>query len=102
MAKASIFLRPLRFVLRYSFDIRHWSFVILVSPVAFLVATGHSDATPSPVAFPGGDPMRCPLASLSLLTVLALLPLLTTPVRADDWPQWLGPQRDGVWRETGI
>jgi outer membrane protein assembly factor BamB len=23
-------------------------------------------------------------------------------VRADDWPQWLGPQRDGVWRESGI
>jgi outer membrane protein assembly factor BamB len=22
--------------------------------------------------------------------------------RADDWPQWLGPGRDGVWRETGI
>src|SRR4051812_11872755 len=22
--------------------------------------------------------------------------------RADDWPQWMGPQRDGVWRETGI
>jgi len=22
--------------------------------------------------------------------------------RADDWPQWLGPQRDGIWRETGI
>jgi outer membrane protein assembly factor BamB len=22
--------------------------------------------------------------------------------RADDWPQWLGPQRDGVWREAGI
>lgn len=21
---------------------------------------------------------------------------------ADDWPQWMGPQRDGVWRETGI
>ncbi|HZN60601.1 MAG TPA: PQQ-binding-like beta-propeller repeat protein [Planctomycetota bacterium] len=21
---------------------------------------------------------------------------------ADDWPQWRGPQRDGVWRETGI
>ena len=33
---------------------------------------------------------------------LALL-LLTAPcVHADDWPQWLGPQRDGVWRETGI
>ncbi len=22
--------------------------------------------------------------------------------RADDWPQWLGPQRDGVWRESGL
>ena len=22
--------------------------------------------------------------------------------RADDWPQWLGPERDGVWRESGI
>lgn len=28
--------------------------------------------------------------------------LLGTPVRADDWPQWLGPKRDGHWRETGI
>ena len=23
-------------------------------------------------------------------------------VRADDWPQWLGPQRDGIWREAGV
>jgi len=23
-------------------------------------------------------------------------------IRADDWPQWLGPQRDAVWRESGI
>jgi outer membrane protein assembly factor BamB len=22
--------------------------------------------------------------------------------KADDWPQWVGPQRDGVWRENGI
>jgi outer membrane protein assembly factor BamB len=22
--------------------------------------------------------------------------------RADDWPGWLGPHRDGVWRETGL
>jgi outer membrane protein assembly factor BamB len=22
--------------------------------------------------------------------------------KADDWPQWMGPQRDGVWREKGI
>jgi len=25
-----------------------------------------------------------------------------TCARADEWPQWRGPQRDGVWRETGI
>ena len=24
------------------------------------------------------------------------------PTFADDWPQWLGPQRDAVWRESGI
>ncbi len=23
-------------------------------------------------------------------------------LRADDWPQWLGPKRDAVWRETGV
>ena len=36
------------------------------------------------------------LAPVLLLTALAMLPL-----QADDWPQWLGPQRDGVWREAG-
>jgi outer membrane protein assembly factor BamB len=35
------------------------------------------------------------------LTPLALL-VVVASARADDWPQWLGPQRDGVWRETGI
>jgi outer membrane protein assembly factor BamB len=25
-----------------------------------------------------------------------------TAARGDDWPQWMGPQRDGVWREAGI
>lgn len=28
--------------------------------------------------------------------------LLHVPIRADDWPQWRGPNRDGVWNETGI
>jgi outer membrane protein assembly factor BamB len=36
------------------------------------------------------------------LGCLAILISLPTIARADDWPQWLGPQRDGVWRETGI
>jgi outer membrane protein assembly factor BamB len=33
---------------------------------------------------------------------LILCLLSAAPVAADDWPQYLGPQRDGVWRESGI
>ncbi len=33
---------------------------------------------------------------------ILVLALFTTNLSADDWPQWLGPQRDGVWREKGI
>src|SRR5262249_48963119 len=28
--------------------------------------------------------------------------LLVGGGRAEDWPQWRGPRRDGVWSETGI
>jgi outer membrane protein assembly factor BamB len=31
-----------------------------------------------------------------------LIVLQITVARADDWPDWGGPQRDLVWRETGI
>jgi outer membrane protein assembly factor BamB len=37
------------------------------------------------------------VGALSLFCLVAAV-----TARADDWPQWLGPQRDGVWRETGI
>jgi outer membrane protein assembly factor BamB len=37
-----------------------------------------------------------------LLLALSVLGLAVTFVQADDWPQWLGPKRDGVWREKGI
>lgn len=33
---------------------------------------------------------------------LILIALLGSLCRADDWPQWGGPQRDLVWREAGI
>jgi outer membrane protein assembly factor BamB len=33
---------------------------------------------------------------------LAAALLLARELRADDWPQWGGPRRDLVWRETGI
>ena len=36
-----------------------------------------------------------------VLTVL-LGAVTASAARADDWPQWMGPRRDGVWRETGI
>src|SRR5687767_4753777 len=33
---------------------------------------------------------------------LILATCLATTIMADDWPQWLGPKRDAVWRESGI
>ena len=42
--------------------------------------------------------MRKLVAFLSL----TLFCTLSAVALADDWPQWLGPQRDSVWRETGI
>jgi outer membrane protein assembly factor BamB len=38
------------------------------------------------------------LSSRSLFAVLLLAPAAA----ADDWPQWMGPNRDAVWHETGI
>lgn len=38
------------------------------------------------------------LASMVILLVAAT----ALTVHADDWPQWMGPKRDNVWRETGI
>src|SRR4051794_12549614 len=39
---------------------------------------------------------------MRVFSSLIIAALTATPALADDWPQWLGPQRDGVWRETGI
>src|SRR5712691_9050924 len=40
--------------------------------------------------------------SLTLFVLTALWTFgLPAVVSADDWPQWLGTRRDGVWRETG-
>src|SRR5512136_2579989 len=43
------------------------------------------------------------IASVGVWLLLAV-GLWTSPLSllGDDWPQWLGPQRDGIWRETGI
>ncbi len=38
----------------------------------------------------------------SRLLLLAISLSAAAHIKADDWPQWLGPERDSVWREDGI
>jgi outer membrane protein assembly factor BamB len=45
-------------------------------------------------------PLRLFLKTLAGAFVVGLISL--PELRADDWLQWRGPNRDGVWRETGI
>lgn len=40
--------------------------------------------------------------ALRTLTALAVALLAGSAVTGDDWPQWMGPNRDNVWKETGI
>ncbi len=45
--------------------------------------------------------------SVSRMARLALVPCVISlcwqgMTAGSDWPQWLGPQRDGVWRDTGL
>ena len=35
-------------------------------------------------------------------TAISLLLFLTATAQAADWPQWLGPQRNGISSETGL
>jgi outer membrane protein assembly factor BamB len=39
---------------------------------------------------------------MRILPCLFVAAVLAPAARGDDWPQWLGPRRDSVWRETGI
>lgn len=39
------------------------------------------------------------LVAVVVVFVSVVLPAFT---KADDWPQWMGPHRDNVWRETGL
>lgn len=41
-------------------------------------------------------------ASAITRCLLVLILLCSRQALADDWPQWLGPARDSVWRESGI
>lgn len=41
-------------------------------------------------------------AGFALAGMMMLLVVLPQPTAADDWPQWRGPRRDGMWREQGL
>ena len=43
-----------------------------------------------------------PVRAIYLLAVSSFLTLFAVHVHADDWPQWRGPARNGVWNERGI
>jgi len=45
---------------------------------------------------------RLTRAILPTLVSLAFNFVFNAVTVADDWPQWLGPNRDGVWHETGL
>src|SRR6516225_1020676 len=40
--------------------------------------------------------------NVRVLSSLAVLGALALPARADDWPQWRGPDRSGVSKEKGL
>ncbi len=48
--------------------------------------------------------MRLPrnVDAIPLLTLFLASFLVTIPAFAEDWPQWMGPGRDNVWKESGI
>ena len=39
---------------------------------------------------------------IMLFGMVFILATCGCQLMGDDWPQWRGPTRDGVWRETGI
>lgn len=47
---------------------------------------------------------RTKTAALYGLSIIGVILVLSLPGRssAEDWPQWRGPNRDGVWQETGV
>src|SRR4051812_29554238 len=46
--------------------------------------------------------MNVQRVSVFTLTTVILQAVYSGIGFADDWPQWLGPSRDGVWHETGL
>jgi outer membrane protein assembly factor BamB len=79
---------------------------VILATVRPRVASPHTlhrrmPAMPHPIPARAQPVARPNVTALVAFATIALLSL-RAPARADDWPQWLGPQRDGVWREQGL
>jgi hypothetical protein len=46
--------------------------------------------------------MNFKVVLVTMHTAIMICCVFTQMARADDWSQWLGPHRDGIWRESGI
>ena len=42
------------------------------------------------------------MSKWSRIVWVLFIAFVSAPARSDDWPQWFGPQRDGIYRETGL
>ncbi len=70
---------------------------------ASLLACGKN---PAPVEFGDSPQNTVPEAVMSRINISVVIFVSMvwqiSFASADDWPQWLGPKRDSVWRESGI
>ena len=46
--------------------------------------------------------VKGPSMACKTTVLFAIVALLAGVAGADDWPQWRGANRDGVWSETGL
>jgi outer membrane protein assembly factor BamB len=46
--------------------------------------------------------VSCRVVCHPVLLVAGYYLFACTGLRANDWPQWFGPERDGVWKESGL
>src|SRR5437868_2710130 len=70
-------------------------------PPAHILTPAGGPTDGRPPRPPAGVAMTRPTVTAAVLLTSAAA-LLGLPLRAADWPQWMGPNRDGVWPETGI
>src|SRR4051812_6938030 len=54
------------------------------------------------LSFRGTFPTGALMAIRNALAATVIVFAISTVTRAEDWPQWRGPNRDGISKETGL